>query len=143
MLISRILAAKGDDVATISRSAPITDALSKLAFRGVGALVVSEDGVRAEGIISERDIVRALHLSGPEVIDRPVSEAMTELVRTCAPDDHIDELMAIMTDLRVRHLPVVVDGSLVGIVSIGDVVKARIDELERHRTELVEYISAR
>ena len=143
MLIAQVLARKGDDVATVSRSATIAEALSQLAFRGVGALVVSEDGVRADGIISERDIVRALHLTGPGIIDEPVSSAMTELIRTCTPDDHIEELMALMTELRVRHLPVVVDGELAGIVSIGDVVKARIDELERDRLELVEYISAR
>jgi CBS domain-containing protein len=143
MQIAKILEAKGDDVATISRSATITEALSELAFRGVGALVVSEDASTPEGIISERDIVRALHLAGPEVVDRPVGEAMTELIHTCAPEDDIEELMAVMTDLRVRHLPVVVDGQLAGIVSIGDVVKARIDQLERDRSELVEYISAR
>jgi len=143
MLIAKILEAKGSDVATVSRSATLTEALSELAFRGVGALVVSEDGRTPEGIISERDIVRALHVSGAEVVDRPVSEAMTELLKTCTPDDDIEELMAVMTDLRVRHLPVVVDGELAGIVSIGDVVKARIDQLERDRSELVEYISAR
>ena len=143
MLIAKILEAKGDDVATVSRSATITEALSQLAFRGVGALVVSEDGRTPEGIISERDIVRALHVAGAEVVERPVSEAMTALIRTCAPDDDIEALMAVMTDLRVRHLPVVVDGALAGIVSIGDVVKARIDQLERDRSELVEYISAR
>jgi CBS domain-containing protein len=143
MLIAKILEAKGDDVATVSRSATITEALSELAFRGVGALVVSEDGRKPEGIISERDIVRALHVSGAEVVERPVSEAMTALIKTCSPDDDIEVLMAVMTDLRVRHLPVVVDGELAGIVSIGDVVKARIDQLERDRSELVEYISAR
>ena len=143
MLISQVLVSKGDDVATISREATIKEALGQLAFRGVGALVVSEDGRHADGILSERDIVRILHVEGPGVVERPVAEAMTELIRTCSPEDHIEELMALMTELRVRHLPVVVDGELAGIVSIGDVVKARIDELERDRLELVEYIHAR
>jgi CBS domain-containing protein len=143
MLISQVLVSKGDDVATISRGASIAEALGQLAFRGVGALVVSEDGRHADGIISERDIVRALHLEGPGVVEQPVAEVMTGFVRTCRPEDHIEELMALMTELRVRHLPVLVDGELAGIVSIGDVVKARIDELERDRFELVEYIQAR
>lgn len=143
MRISQVLKVKGDDVAVISREASVSDALGQLAFRGVGALVVSEDGITPQGIVSERDIVRALHVVGPSVVDQNVASVMTSLVRTCSPDDGIDTLMSLMTDLRVRHLPVVVDGRMVGIVSIGDVVKARIDELERDRVELVEYISAR
>ena len=94
-------------------------------------------------MISERDIVRALHVVGPKVVELPVSAVMTELVRTCSKEDNLDSLMAMMTDLRVRHLPVLVDGELAGIVSIGDVVKSRIDELEKDREELVEYIGAR
>ena len=143
MRISKVLAAKGDDVATISSSASVAEALGQLAFRGVGALVVSEDGRHPDGMISERDIVRALHVVGPKVDELPVSAVMTELVRTCSMEDNIDSLMAMMTDLRVRHLPVLVDGELAGIVSIGDVVKSRIDELEKVREELVEYIGAR
>jgi CBS domain-containing protein len=143
MQISKVLAAKGDDVATISRSATVADALGQLAFRGVGALVVSEDGRHAEGMVSERDIVRALHVVGPKVVELTVADVMTELVRSCSLNDNIDSLMAMMTDLRVRHLPVLVDGELAGIVSIGDVVKSRIDELEKDREQLVEYIGAR
>ena len=143
MRISQVLQNKGDDVATVSRHASVNDALSLLAFRGVGALVVSEDGRHAEGIVSERDVVRALHVRGPHVVEQTVADVMTGLIRTCSPDDHIEEVMAMMTELRVRHLPVMVDGELAGIVSIGDVVKARIDELEKVRFELVEYIRAR
>ena len=143
MRISQILEIKGADVATISRGATVADAVSQLSFRGVGALVVSGDGVHPEGIISERDVVRCLHARGPQVMESTVAEVMTALVRTCSPDDGIDSLMAVMTDLRVRHLPVMVEGRLACIVSIGDVVKARIDELEKDRSELVEYITAR
>jgi CBS domain-containing protein len=143
MRISQILRKKGDDVATIHRDASVNDALSLLAFRGVGALVVSEDGRHAEGIVSERDIVRALHVRGTDVVNLRVADVMSRLIKTCTPEDHIDELMAMMTELRVRHLPVLVEGELAGIVSIGDVVKARIDELEKVRIELVEYIHAR
>ena len=143
MRISQILTTKGDDVATITKDSVVADAVSQLSFRGVGALVVSSDGVHPEGIVSERDIVRSLHVAGPGVLGQPVADVMTSLVHTCAPEDSIDTLMAVMTDLRIRHVPVVVDGCLAGIVSIGDVVKARIDELERDRSELVEYISAR
>ena len=143
MRISHIVQGKGDDVATITGDASISDALSFLAFRGVGALVVSADGVHPDGIISERDIVRSLHIRGASVLTCAVADVMTSLVQTCSPEDSIDAVMGVMTDRRIRHVPVVVQGELVGIVSIGDIVKARIDDLERTRLELVEYIGAR
>jgi len=141
--IAQVLRSKGATVATISRHATIREALSVLAYRSIGALVVSEDGDAIEGIVSERDIVRAMNFVDGPVLEMTVESIMSTGVRACHLDDDVDTLMALMTDLRVRHLPVVVDGHLVGIVSIGDVVKARIDELERDRQELVEYINAR
>jgi len=143
MRISRILETKGDAVATISADAPVAEALAELARLGIGSLVVSEDGVSVNGIVSERDVVRELNVAGAEMMAQPVSSIMSHAVRSCSPEDGIDKIMGLMTDLRVRHLPVVVDGRMIGIVSIGDVVKARIDELERESRELHEYIGAR
>lgn len=143
MRISALLAAKGSDVATIAPDATVATLVRLLAERGIGALVVSTDGERIEGIVSERDVVRRMVQVGGDVRDEPVSAIMSTEVATCGPDDAVDHLMAVMTEQRVRHVPVVADGRLCGIVSIGDVVKSRIDELERDRKELVEYITAR
>jgi CBS domain-containing protein len=108
----------------------------------IGALVVTADGVRIDGIVSERDIARALHRHGTDVLGLAVADVMTADVYTCGPDDTVDELMALMTARRVRHVPVVVDGHLSGIVSIGDVVKYRVQELEKDNSSLVEYIQS-
>ena len=109
-------------------------------MHNIGAMVVvSPDGVL--GIVSERDIVRKLHEVGGDLLRRPVSEIMTTLVATCGPDDTVDSLSALMTCNRVRHVPVVVDGRLSGIVSIGDVVKTRMEELEREQQQLQAYIT--
>ncbi|HMK63390.1 MAG TPA: CBS domain-containing protein [Acidimicrobiales bacterium] len=143
MHISALLAAKGKAVATIAAGATVADAVAELERLGIGALVVSGDGAHMEGIVSERDVVRALGHQGGELLDRPVSSIMTTEVVTASPDDEVDWLMATMTDHRVRHVPVVVHGELQGLVSIGDVVKSRIGELEKDRKELVEYITAR
>jgi CBS domain-containing protein len=142
MKISILLARKGSSVATINGGATISDAVAELRSHKIGALVVSADGVHIEGIVSERDIVRGL-ADGGALLDQPVSSIMTSTVYTSAPDDELESLMAAMTDRRIRHVPVVVDGALCGIVSIGDVVKSRIDELEKDRRELVDYINAR
>jgi CBS domain-containing protein len=102
-------------------------------------VVVSPDGLL--GIVSERDVVRKLHDVGADLLRRPVSEIMTTLVATCTPEDSVDSLSALMTNNRVRHVPVVVDGRLTGIVSIGDVVKTRMEELEREHEHLQAYIT--
>jgi CBS domain-containing protein len=138
--ISSLLRRKGSDVATIEGSASVRDALARLAEHRVGALVVSSDGRAVEGIISERDVVRGLHEHGAGLLTEPVSAVMTAEVVTCVPDAGVEQLARTMTDHRVRHVPVVRDGALVGIVSIGDVVKARLDELEDERARLVDYI---
>jgi len=138
--ISQLLRRKGADVATVEASASIRTALALLAEHRVGALVVSADGRSVDGIVSERDVVRALHERGAGLLTDPVSSVMTADVHTCPPGSGVEELARTMTDHRVRHVPVVDDGQLVGIVSIGDVVKARLDELESERAQLVDYI---
>ena len=141
MQISQLLRHKGHEVATIDGSETIRSALALLAERGVGALVVSSDGRRVEGIVSERDVARGLNDRGAELLTDPVSSLMTAQVRTCPPGARVTDLAQTMTDHRVRHVPVVDDdGVLIGIVSIGDVVKARLDELEDERKHLQDYI---
>ena len=141
--ISALLERKGSAVATISGDATVGQAVAELDRRRIGALVVSADGTHIEGIVSERDVVRGIAERGSALLDEPVSAIMTGTVLTGGLDDQVDSLMATMTDNRVRHVPIVRDGELCGIVSIGDVVKSRIDELEKDRKELVEYINAR
>lgn len=143
MLVSTLLQRKGADVATITPDARVADLLAQLARLGIGALVVSNDGAHIEGIVSERDVVRAMVTYRGDLSQEPVSTIMSTDVHTCAPDEDVDRLMAIMTERRIRHVPVIDGGRLAGIVSIGDVVKSRIDELERHRRDLEEYITAR
>ncbi|MFW3172884.1 CBS domain-containing protein [Geodermatophilus sp. CPCC 206100] len=140
MHIRQVLRRKGSEVATVAASADIRTALALLAEHGVGALVVSGDGRAVEGIVSERDVVRALHERGAALLTDPVSSVMTADVHTCVPDSGVEELARTMTDRRVRHVPVVDGGVLVGIVSIGDVVKFRLDQLEEERAQLVDYI---
>ena len=143
MQISALLARKGDAVATITGDMTVTAAVDELRAHGVGALVVSSDGEHIDGIVSERDIVRGLSGRMAALLAEPVRSIMTSKVFTCSPDDDVESLMAIMTERRIRHVPVVRDGVLCGIISIGDVVKTRIDELEKDRKELVDYINAR
>ncbi|RBY80741.1 CBS domain-containing protein [Blastococcus sp. TF02A-26] len=140
MQIAQLLRHKGPEVATVDREATVAAALALLAERGIGALVVSPDGRSIEGIVTERDVVRALPERGPALLDQPVSALMTPDVRTCVPTASVHDLARTMTDHRIRHVPVVEDGAMVGIVSIGDVVKARLDELEQERAQLVDYI---
>ncbi|MGH3665328.1 MAG: CBS domain-containing protein [Egibacteraceae bacterium] len=141
MRVIVILAHKGADVTTIGPGATLADAARALADHRIGALVVSGDGDTVDGMLSERDIVRHLARSGGEALDVEVAEAMTTEVVTCRPDTTADELMAMMTERRIRHVPVLDDGRLVGIVSIGDVVKSRIDELEIETETLQEYVT--
>lgn len=140
MRVADILRQKGDDVATIAPSATLAEAAQVLSVRRIGALVVSVDGARIEGILSERDIVRQLAEWGAAALGTSVAEAMTVEVRTCATSDSVDELMAVMTEHRIRHLPVAVDDQLAGLVSIGDVVKRRVEQLETETQQLTEYI---
>ena len=143
MKISSLLARKGSTVATISRDATISEVVAQLGSNRIGALVVSEDGDHIEGIISERDVVRGLAQSGAALLDDRVSSIMTEDVFFSGPEEDTETLMRVMTERRIRHVPIVENELICGIVSIGDVVKSRMDELEKDRKELVDYINAR
>ena len=140
MQISQLLRHKGREVATIDGAESVRAALGVLADKGIGALVVSADGQHVDGIVSERDVARGLHEHGAGLLAQPVSSLMTAQVHTCSPHMSVHDLARTMTDHRVRHVPVVEDDVLIGIVSIGDVVKARLDELEEERKQLVDYI---
>ena len=144
MSIEKVLAGKGSTaVATITAESSVGQALSELASHGIGALVVSPDGTSIAGIVSERDVVRAIERDGPGILEQPVSSIMSTDLHTCRPEDEVDAIMALMTARRIRHVPVLRDGALAGIVSIGDVVKSRIDELEGDRKALVDFIYSR
>lgn len=143
MRIRKLLDRKGGAVVTVRPEATIWEVLTLLDRHAVGALVVSEDGLRPDGIISERDIVRQLHARGSAVLDGPVADLMVKEVLTAGPDDEVESLMGVMTTNRIRHVPVLADGALVGIVSIGDVVKQRVDSLQDDNRALYDYINAR
>ena len=132
MKVQEILAHKGNKVVTIRPDATVSTAVHRLALERIGALVVSEDGRSIQGVLSERDIIKALAEDGAAILapDRRVRDLMTRGVRTCRPDDPVKAVMAEMTRHRFRHLPVVEGTRLVGLVSIGDVVKTRLDEME-------------
>lgn len=141
MRISDVIRSKGDLVVTVRSDDTVETLLQRLEEHRIGAVVVSDDeGATVAGIVSERDVVRRLHAVGAEVLGEPVSAIMTAVVQTCSPDDELETLARQMTDHRVRHVPVVVDGRLRAIVSIGDIVKHRIDELQGERDQLVGYI---
>jgi CBS domain-containing protein len=140
MRISDVLRAKGDEVVTIRPDATVRDLVLLLAEHNIGAVVVATDSTSVQGIVSERDIVRRL-AAGPEVLEQPVESIMTPEVHSCDPNEPVDSLMRLMTDRRIRHVPVLVEGSLAGIISIGDVVKSRIGELEFERDQLTGYVS--
>jgi len=140
MRIGEIIRAKASkDIITISPDAGVKELIAKLAEYNIGALIVSSDGQSLDGIVSERDVVRRLHSDGT-VINNVVSAIMTDVVETCAPDDDLDAVMHTMTERRFRHIPVVQEGTLVGIISIGDVVKHKIGQLEFERDQLDGYI---
>ncbi len=141
--ISAVLKSKGSSVTTIGPDATVAAAVAELARRNVGALVVSSDGRTVEGIVSERDVTRALDSFGGALLDKPIRMIMTSEVRTASPDENIESLAVMMTEYRIRHVPVLQDGVLVGIISVGDVVKSRIEELEEDRDALLQYIQAR
>lgn len=143
MNVKSILSAKGAEVATVTPGASLADATAFLRDHGVGALVVSSDGRSIEGIISERDVVRALAAHGATTLGRTVASVMSVEVVTCDPADTLDQLMLMMTERRIRHVPVTQDDRLAGIVSIGDVVKARLGQLEQENDQLYGYIQGR
>jgi len=140
MRITDVLRRKGDQVVTIRPGDSVHTLLGALAEHRVGALVVADAEGAVEGIVSERDVVRHLQARGAGVLEDQVSSIMTSPVHTAAPETTLDELMVLMTQRRIRHVPVVVDGRLKGIVSIGDVVKHRIEELQSERDQLTAYI---
>jgi CBS domain-containing protein len=141
MRIADVLRGKGSDVATVDPSVTVAELISQLATHNVGALPVV-DGGELVGIVSERDVVRRLDVAGPGLLEARVGDIMITGVTTCAPGDSVADIAAVMTNRRFRHLPVVVEGQLAGIVSIGDLVKARIDLLESEREQLQSYIAA-
>ena len=141
MRISEVVQGKGAAVVTTTPATTVAGLLALLAEKGIGSVVISEDGSAIVGIVSERDVVRQLHASGPGVLDAPVSSIMTAEVITIRHDDDLESVARTMTDHRVRHLPVIDDDDrLVGLVSIGDIVKARIDHLQSERDQLMAYI---
>ena len=140
MRISEVLASKASqEVVTITPEATVRELIALLAEHNVGALIVSGDGTSVDGIVSERDVVRRLHHDGT-VVDNTVAAIMTEAVETCGPDTALDDLMKVMTERRIRHVPVVEGDRLTGIISIGDVVKHRILQLEFERDQLDSYV---
>ena len=141
MTVRRILAAKGRDVFTISPESKISDAVRVLYARRLGALVVTDEADAVVGILSERDVVRMLATQGPSVLDQPVSHCMSSDVVTTAESATIQSVMSKMTEGRFRHLPVIEHGKLAGLVSIGDVVKHRVEEMEDEQQALREYIT--
>lgn len=142
MLVSDLIKRKGSAVTTAPPETTVATLLDLLAEHRIGAVVVSADG-GVDGIVSERDVVRALRTAGPALLDAPISTVMTADVVVTGPGDTVEDMMRVMTERRIRHVPVVTeDGRTAGIISIGDVVKSRIDELEADRDQLIGYIQS-
>jgi CBS domain-containing protein len=142
VLVSDLIKRKGSAVTKASPETTVATLLDLLAEHRIGAVVVSADG-GVDGIVSERDVVRALRTAGAALLDAPISTVMTSDVVVTGPGDTVEDMMRLMTDRRIRHVPVVTqDGRLAGIISIGDVVKSRIDELEADRDQLIGYIQS-
>ena len=141
MRISDLLRVKGAQVVTVPPDTTVRRLATVLAENRIGAVVVSGDGATVDGIVSERDIVRALAVRGAAVMSEQVTAIYTADVHTVTPETELDDVARMMTERRVRHAPVMVDGVLRGIVSIGDVVKSRIGELETERAALTNYIT--
>jgi CBS domain-containing protein len=140
MTVRAILSRKGNDVATIEPNATLAAAMKILAERRIGALVITGADQRVVGILSERDIVRTLADRGPKALDEPIAEVMTRKVVTCSESETVTEIMGRMSSGKFRHVPVVEQGRLIGIVSIGDVVKSRLEEMEREHEAMHDYI---
>ena len=141
MRISDVISARGPhSVVTLPAESTVTELLATLAEHRIGAVIVSSDGEKIDGIVSERDVVRALHRDGADILDKPVSTIMTSEVVTCEPMAKLSDIASLMTEHRFRHIPVIEHHKIVSIVSIGDAVKARITQIEAERDHLVEYI---
>lgn len=141
MRVKDIVGSKGADVVTASADDSVADLVESLARHRVGALVVADGQGGLQGIVSERDVVRALHTHGASALRLPVRDIMTAEVFTVTPAHEVEDLMVLMTERRIRHVPVLADDRLVGIVSIGDVVKNRIDELQAEHAHLTSYLT--
>ncbi|WP_431236595.1 CBS domain-containing protein [Mycolicibacterium aichiense] len=141
MRIADILRSKGTTVATVTETTTVTGLLAELVIHNIGAMVVVGPDGGVVGIVSERDVVRTLHDRGPDLLRSAVADIMSTVLVTCSPDDQIDDLSALMTNNRVRHVPVMQGGRLVGIVSIGDVVKNRMEQLQAEQEHLQAYIT--
>jgi CBS domain-containing protein len=142
MKVEHILQTKGADVFSVTADDKIVDAVSLLNEKNIGAVIVKDKKGAVVGILSERDIVRRLGQQGAKVMDLKVSECMTPEPYTCSPDATLDDLMTQMTEKRIRHLPVTNSGKIIGVVSIGDVVKRKIEEAEQEAAALKEYIAS-
>jgi CBS domain-containing protein len=143
MKVSHLLETKGSEVSSISQERTVKDAVALLKERGIGALVVTGATPPLVGMFSERDVVRALATSGEKALDQKVADLMSRDVVTCTLATDLTELMTTMTERRFRHVPVVEDDRLLGLISIGDVVKARLEELEHDKRDLLDYVSGR
>jgi CBS domain-containing protein len=141
MSVSHILKSKGRDVITAKAQDSLGAIAQTLASKRIGAIVILSDQGKIEGIVSERDVVRCLAAEGAKALHVPVSKIMTKGVKTCSEQDSEIELMALMTENRIRHLPVVDHGKLTGMISIGDVVKFRIEAIEREAADMKAYIA--
>jgi CBS domain-containing protein len=141
MLVETILATKGSEVTTAGASEVVSQAATRMEGNGIGALVIVDQGGKPIGILSERDIARGVSRYGTRLPDTPIASLMTRDLVTCEPEDSAADIMAVMTDRRIRHVPVLRDGALAGIISIGDVVKVRLGEIEREASDLRAYIS--
>ncbi|MEL6361492.1 MAG: CBS domain-containing protein [Pseudomonadota bacterium] len=142
MKVEQILHSKGVDVFAVNESDTVRSAIDVLGEKNIGAVVVKAGNGQVAGILSERDVVRQLRQEGPALFEKPVTACMTADPFTCSRQTSVNDLMVEMTNKRVRHMPVVEDGTLVGLVSIGDVVKRKIEEAEREAAELKDYISS-
>lgn len=142
MTVSAILAEKGTSVFTANKSSSITQIIHLLAKYKIGSIVITDETGSVCGIVSERDIVRDLAIAGTDALDADVSHCMTATVISCTPHDTVTQVMAVMTENRFRHMPVVEDGKLLGLVSIGDVVKRKIEDTEREAEEMRSYIAS-
>ncbi|MEE9318830.1 MAG: CBS domain-containing protein [Granulosicoccus sp.] len=141
MQISSVLQLKGGAVKSVSKAVPLRDAIKILAVQRIGAVIVSEDGEKIDGILSERDVVRAVADAALDVNSMIVSDLMTAKVRSCSPDASIAEVMALMNQYRIRHVPVVADGALCGVVSMRDLVDSQLQEAEAEREQMAHYIA--
>lgn len=142
MKVEHILSSKGADVFSVTETSKVSEAVEVLGAKNIGAVIVKDQAGKVNGILSERDVVRQLRTEGPQLMDKPVMSCMTANPFTCEKSTTLDELMATMTEKRIRHMPVVEGGKLVGVVSIGDIVKRKIETAEQEAANLRDYIAS-